>query len=68
MQKIETLLKQNMGASFATPKKINRSSATVPHKIIEDLEAGKFTCEMIEELSKTFPIFRYQTQITIHGN
>lgn len=68
MKKIETLLKLDLGQKFDTPKKLNRSEKNIPSEILEKLEAGEFTCEMIAELSKQFPIFRYRTCITIHGN
>lgn len=67
MERIETLLKHDMGSDFDTRKTLNRSGAKVPDNILEQIESGSFTCEMIDELAKKFPIFRYQTQITIHG-
>jgi len=48
MKTIETLLNIEMGQPFATPKKLNRSSKPIPPKIIQELESGKFTFEMIE--------------------
>jgi hypothetical protein len=67
MERIETLLKRDMGSEFDTRKTLNRSDIKVPDAILDQIESGSFTCEMINELAKTFPIFRYQTQITIHG-
>lgn len=68
MKKIEELLNIDLGRKFDTPKKLNRSGKDIPQQIIEDLENGIFTAEMIEELGKQFPIFHYRTCITIHGN
>lgn len=68
MKKIETLLNIDLGQTFDTRKGLNRSTKEIPSEILERLEAGEFTCEMIAELSKSYPIFRYRTCITIHGN
>lgn len=67
MKQIEALLKLDLLGKFDTPKKINRSTAEIPADIVESLEAGDFTTEMIDELSTRFPIFRYRTCITVHG-
>lgn len=67
MERLETLLKHDMGSEFNTRKTLNRSDKKVPNDILEQIESGSFTCEMIDELANQFPIFRYQTQITIHG-
>ena len=69
MQQIENLLPtQIMGRKFDTRKGLNRSTHQVPDNVLTEIEAGNFTCEMINQLSGKFPIFHYQTQITIHGN
>lgn len=68
MKKLETLLNIDLGQTFDTPKKLNRSTKTIPANILERLDAGEFTCEMISELAQNYPIFRYRTCITIHGN
>ena len=68
MKKIETLLKLELNCKFDTPKKLNRATANIPATIIEQLEGGLFTCEMLNELKKDFPIFFYRTCLTIHGN
>lgn len=67
MKTIETLLNIAMNQTFATPKKLNRSSKSIHPEILEDLESGKFTFEMIEKLKTQFPIFHYKSCITIHG-
>lgn len=68
MKAIETLLKLDTGCKFATPKKLNRSSKLISDETINSLENGEFTTEMINELTGKYPIFRYRTCITIHGN
>lgn len=67
MKTTEILLKSNFRKEFDTPKKLNRSTKEVPASVINDLEAGNFTCENIEALTRSYPIFRYYTCITIHG-
>lgn len=54
--------------NFDTPKKLNRSSTDVPSEFIEAIEAGEVKSEMIKKLEKNFPIFTYQSCLTIHGN
>lgn len=68
MKKIEELLNLDLGHKFDTPKKLNRSRKEIPADIIESLEAGNFTAEDIQTLSRKFPIFRYRTCITVHGS
>lgn len=67
MKEIELLFKETTGKGFDTRKKLNRSENEIPVRIVKDIEAGNFTTEHIQELSKTFPIYYYQTCITIHG-
>ena len=68
MKKIETLLSLEMGRKFDTPKKLNRSSKAVPAEIVQQLEDGTFSSEMLEDLGRSFPIFKYKTCVTIHGH
>ena len=68
MKSIETLINVAMNQDFATPKKLNRSTKLIPDTIIEQLENKLFTCEMIEDLKKQFPIYHYKSCLTIHGN
>ena len=65
MKQIESLLKHDLTGQYDTRKGLNRSSVKIPDSVIEDLEAGKFTSEMIDSL--TVPVFKYRTQITLHG-
>jgi hypothetical protein len=51
-------------SGFDTPKKINRSEKIVDKEILDDIENG-ITLETLNELD--LPIFKYTTQITIHG-
>ena len=67
MQDKETLFKQSLNCKFDTPKKLNRADKAIPSEVIEQLESGQFTCEMIDQLKKQYPIFFYQTCVTIHG-
>lgn len=58
----DTLFSNNSG--FDTRKKINRSDKQVSKELLDKIEEGI----TIEELDKIdLPIFKYQTQITIHG-
>lgn len=66
MKTIDTLLKTTTG-TFDTRKVLNRSDKPIPGDIIERLEDGIFTTEMIDQLAEKFPVFRYETCITIHG-
>lgn len=68
MEKIEVLLKKDLSSSFDTRKMLNRSRLGIDQSVIDSLEAGEFTCEAIDLLSAKFPIFKYRTCITIHGN
>lgn len=66
MKALEVLLKTTT-QGFDTRKVLNRSTGTIPGDVIENLEDGIFTTEMIDQLAKELPVFRYQTCITIHG-
>jgi hypothetical protein len=68
MEKIETLLKLELNCKFDTPKKLNRSNSIIPDQVIQEIENKEFTFESLELLAKNFPVFKYQTCITIHGN
>jgi hypothetical protein len=52
---------------FDTPKKLNRSSKTVPQSFIDSVESGEVLSTDIKEIAKQFPIFTYKSCITIHG-
>ena len=58
----ESLFERSVGLD--TPKKINRSTAKVDKSVLDAIEGG-ITSEVLNEL--TVPIFKYKTQITIHG-
>lgn len=49
-----------------TPKKLNRSETKVPIDIINEIETKGMSLERLESLG--LPIYKYQTQITVHGN
>jgi hypothetical protein len=51
-------------SGFDTPKKINRSAEIVPKEILEEIENG-ITYETLNSIN--LPVFKYKTQITIHG-
>lgn len=63
-KKIETVL------SFDTPtdaKHINNTSTKkVPMELLEAVEKG-CTLETLEQLAGTLPVYKYTTQITVHG-
>jgi len=52
---------------YDTPKKLNRSTKKIPMTVIQLIEGGDTSIEMIEKLSKDFPVFIYKSCITIHG-
>lgn len=66
MKNLETITSNQFG-QYETRKNLNLSGKTIPAHIIESLENGEFTFEMIESLKKDFPILRYKTCITVHG-
>lgn len=68
MKKLEELLNIDLGRKFDTPKKLNRSNKQVPEQIVNDLEAGKMTSEMLQKLSGNFILFYYRSCVTVHGN
>jgi len=49
---------------FDTPKKINRSDKIVSKEILDQIENG-ITIEQLNNID--LPVFKYKTQITIHG-
>lgn len=49
-----------------TPKKLNRSETKVPIDVINEIETKGMSLERLESLG--LPIYKYQTQITVHGN
>ena len=58
----ETLLKAGFG--FDTRKKTNRAPDTTPALSLADIDGG-IDLEQLDAL--TVPVYRYETQITIHG-
>lgn len=68
IEKLETLIKSDTTNKYDTPKKLNRSDKRIAPVVIDEIENGMVTCEQIEVLAKGFPIFRYKTCITIHGD
>lgn len=54
----------NHESGYDTPKKINRSSEIVPTELLNEIEQG-ITLETLNRIP--YPIFKYRTQITIHG-
>ena len=66
-RKSEELLSIEAGY-YDTAKKSNHSSYKIPQEIVDSIEAGEATTEMIAELGAKFPVYRYRTCLTIHGN
>jgi hypothetical protein len=64
----KTVFYSKLVGNFDTPKKLNRSAKSVPSEFIEAVEAGEVKSEMIKQIEKAFPIFTYQSCLTIHGN
>lgn len=58
---------QIYSGTFATPKKLNRSSKLIPAHYLESIESGIITSKMLEELNTIVPIYVYKTCITVHG-
>lgn len=61
---VETILESDV--NFDTPKKLNRSDIKVSDDIIKEIEEKGMSIERLEDLK--LPIFKYQTQITVHGD
>ena len=70
LQQIDNLLNEGKklfekSGDFDKKNKLNRSKKLVPLDLIESIEKKGITIEQLEELK--FPVFKYKTQITIHG-
>lgn len=53
-------------SKFDKKNKLNRLNKVVDKNILDQIESG-LTLELLEQITKDLPVFRYQTQITIHG-
>ena len=62
-QKPEEIISDEI--NFDTRKGLNRSDKVVSKEIVEEIEEKGMSLERLEELG--LPIFKYQTQITVHG-
>ena len=62
-KKPEEILSEEVNTD--TPKKLNRSEEVVPMSIINEIENEGISIERLESLG--LPVYKYQTQITIHG-
>lgn len=62
MKITETLFE---AGNYETPKKLNRSHKQVPVEVADQIESHGITSEQLDTLG--LPVFRYKTQITIHG-
>lgn len=62
--KPETLFSKDV--LFDTPKKLNRSEEKVTVDVIDEIEKGGVSIERLESLG--LPVYKYKTQITIHGD
>lgn len=67
-KKADIVLESLCKGDFDTPKKLNRSGEKIPQTIIDQIESGRFTSEMMADLAKKFPVFIYKSCITIHGD
>lgn len=50
---------------YDSKKILNRSEKTLPQTVVDSIENNGITLEMLDSLG--VPVFRYKTQITIHG-
>ena len=60
-----TELLDKKDSNFDAKNKLNKGSGIVNSSIIEQIESGGITSELLD--SFPFPVFRYRTQITLHG-
>jgi len=51
--------------NYDTRKALNRGSEKIPQELVNKIENRGITIEELDEL--TVPVFKYKTQITIHG-
>jgi hypothetical protein len=66
-RQIEELLKLESG-NFDTRKVVNRSEKRIPTDIVERIEAGSVLHEDLDALNKNYPIFKYRSCLTVHGD
>lgn len=52
---------------YDTKKRILRSERKLPDELLEQIEQGEITSELLVELSLRFSVYRYKTCITIHA-
>jgi|GEM_PF-1410167 hypothetical protein len=62
MEKLESLWEKG---SYDSKNILNRSDKVIPEKYLAIIESEGATLELLEELK--VPVFKYRTQITIHG-
>ena len=69
MQNIIEKLKvqEKQWCSIDTRKASNRCENVVSKAMVHQIEKEGITTEILEALNKTFPIFTYKTQVTVHG-
>lgn len=60
-----SLVSETLSKSFDKKNKLNRATEVIDSNLIKEIETNGVTYEMLNTLN--LPIFRYQTQITIHG-
>lgn len=53
---------------FDTPKRLNRSTKSVPMDFVNMIEDGKASSVKIQDIQAKFPVFTYRTCLTVHGN
>ena len=64
MKKTETL--ELFKSNFDKKNKLNRLDKKVNQTVLDEIETG-LTIEKLEDITKDLPVFKYLTQITIHG-
>lgn len=63
----EAIFAAKAAREYATAKKSNHSTAPIPQVIVDEVERGEPTLEMIQTLAHGHPIYVYQTCLTVHG-
>lgn len=53
-------------SEYATKHKLNTCNKEVPKEYLEQIESG-CSLEQLEKMMKQFDVFKYRTQLTIHG-
>jgi hypothetical protein len=62
-------VQSSSGKTYDTPKKLNRGKKQIDPELAKKIEKEGITIEELERLQdKGFPVFKYKTQVTVHGD